>query len=129
MLTITVNQLNATVLSPPFTATFDESGGTIGRAPECTLVLTDPERKISRTHAVIFHRDGAFGLRDQGSVVPVLLNGQPIGNGREAPLSNGDEMRISGYSMRITTDQPANTQALQSTIGGADDSMAAPVLS
>ena len=130
MLTITVDTLNSAPLAPPLTATFGEVGGTIGRAAENTLVLTDPDRKISRTHAVVFHRDGAYGLRDQGSVVPVQHNGQPIGNGREVTLADGDELRIAGYGMRIKLET-----AMMDTIGTAipineaTGEMAAPVLS
>ena len=130
MLTITVHGPGAPGSSTPLSATFDESGGTIGRAPECTLVLADPDRKISRIHATVFHRDGAFGVRDQGSVVPVVRNGTPIGNGREAPLADGDELKISGYTMRVAI---AVADAMQSTIGAATpapaETMAAPVLS
>src|SRR5689334_16716984 len=79
-------------------ADFDESGGTIGRSPENTLALLDPERKISRTHATITFSGGRFMLKDQGSIAPVVLNGQPLGNGNEASLAPGDEIRIAGYA-------------------------------
>jgi predicted component of type VI protein secretion system len=64
MLTITVQSPGPTRRRQPLSATFDEAGGR-SAAPECTLVLADPDRKISRTHATVFHRDGAFGLRDR----------------------------------------------------------------
>jgi type VI secretion system FHA domain protein len=134
MLTITVQVPHSEASAPPLSATFDEAGGTIGRAPECTLVLTDPDRKISRTHATVFHRDGAFGLRDQGSVVPVIRNGAPIGNGNESPLADGDELKISGYTLHVSIDAAADAASvLQGTIGAAtpapQEAMAAPVLS
>jgi pSer/pThr/pTyr-binding forkhead associated (FHA) protein len=37
----------------------------IGRGEKCRLVLKDAE--VSRLHATIFHRDGIFTLRDEGS--------------------------------------------------------------
>ncbi len=60
MLTIKVTAYNAQPLSQPLEASFGEAGGSIGRAPGNTLVLPDPDRVISRTHALVVHRDGAF---------------------------------------------------------------------
>jgi FHA domain-containing protein len=33
--------------------------------------------------------------------VPVIVNGRPVGKGREHPLVAGDELRIAGYTMRV----------------------------
>ncbi len=101
MITIDVVTLNGQAPAQPLSADFGESGGTIGRAPENTLVLADPDRKISRTHATVSYRDGKYVLRDQGSVVPVMVNGRPLGNGKESPLAGGEEIRIAGYTMRV----------------------------
>jgi predicted component of type VI protein secretion system len=106
MITITVTAHNAKALSQPLSANFDESGGTIGRAPENTLVLLDPDRKISRTHATVAYRDGRYVLCDHGSVVPVVLNAQPLGNGREVPIKGGDEICIGAYTLGVTCDEP-----------------------
>jgi len=103
MITITVTAHNAKPVANPLSANFDESGGTIGRAPENTLVLLDPDRKISRTHATIEYRDGAYVLRDQSSVVPVMVNGKALGNGFESPLGDGDEIRIGPYELKVAT--------------------------
>lgn len=99
-LRIAVISHNAVALDQPITAEFD-GGGTIGRAPGSTLMLPDPDRVISRTHAVVAMRDGAYVIRDQGSTVPLLLNGRPIGHGHESPMAAGDELRIGGYTLRV----------------------------
>lgn len=99
-LRIAVISHNAVALDQPITAEFD-GGGTIGRAPGSTLMLPDPDRVISRTHAVVAMRDGAYSIRDQGSTVPLLLNGRPIGHGHEAPMAAGDELRIGGYTLLV----------------------------
>ena len=101
MLTIKVTAYNAQPLSQPLEASFGEAGGSIGRAPGNTLVLPDPDRVISRTHALVVQRDGAFFLRDQGSAVAVMVNGRPVGNGRECPLRPGDEILIAGFAMQV----------------------------
>jgi FHA domain-containing protein len=100
MLRIAVISHNAVALDQPITAEFD-GGGTIGRAPGSTLMLPDPDRVISRTHAVVALRDGTYVIRDQGSTVPLLLNGRPIGHGHEAPMAANDELRIGGYTLRV----------------------------
>ena len=46
------------------TARFDESGGSIGRAPDSDFVLPDPERHVSRKHAIIVFRNGAYFLQE-----------------------------------------------------------------
>jgi len=101
MLTITVVQFKDAPVDAPAAAEFREEGGTIGRSPESTLLLPDPERIISRTHAVVSHQAGRFFLRDHGTTVPVVVNGRPVGKGRDHPLAAGDELRIGGYTMRV----------------------------
>ena len=118
MITITVTAHNAKPVAYPLAANFDESGGTIGRAPESTLVLLDPDRKISRTHAAVAYRDGAYVLRDQGSVVPVVVNQQPLGHGREAPLRAGDEIRIGAYTLAVASDAAAQPAVPAATAPG-----------
>src|SRR4051794_1677506 len=107
MITIRVTGYNGKPVSQPICADFDKMGGTIGRSPENTLVLLDLDRKISRTHASLSHGADGFVLRDQGSIVPVILNGQAIGNGREAPIAPGDEIRIANYVMTVSSTQGA----------------------
>jgi predicted component of type VI protein secretion system len=106
MLTIRVLTYNDVPLDAAVSAEFGEAGGTIGRSPESTLLLPDPERIISRTHAVIARKDGRFFVRNQGSTVPVVVNGRPIGRGYDHPLAAGDELRIAGYVLRVDAPAP-----------------------
>jgi len=108
MLTITVLSYNEVAVAPPVTAQFDEKGGTIGRSPDCTLLLPDPERVISRTHALIVLHEGRYMVRDQGTTVPVIVNGRAVGRGRDHPLTTGDELRIAGYALRVEADASAH---------------------
>lgn len=101
MLTIKVISYKDAPVDQPIVAEFREAGGTIGRSPESTLLLPDPDRLISRTHAVVSHDAGRFVLRDQGTTVPVMVNGRPVGKGRDHPLAAGDEMRIAAYLLRV----------------------------
>jgi predicted component of type VI protein secretion system len=101
MLTITVVSFNGIALEAPVEAAYAEEGGSIGRAPDSTLVLPDPDRIISRAQALIIWRDGMFFLRDQGTTVQVIVNGRPVGRGREVAIRADDELRIAGYVLRV----------------------------
>ena len=62
---------------------------TIGRDPGNDLVLDSPV--VSRRHAVLQLRDGAYWLRDLGSTNGTVVNGQLIS---ETALRDGDIIRI-----------------------------------
>jgi Inner membrane component of T3SS, cytoplasmic domain/Protein of unknown function (DUF3662) len=62
---------------------------TIGRMPECDVVLSDPG--ASRQHAEIRRVGGAFVVVDLGSTNATLVNGSPIA---EHGLADGDQITI-----------------------------------
>lgn len=62
---------------------------TIGRLPECEVVVDDPG--ASRQHARIRRTDGGFVLVDLGSTNGTLLNDAPI---QEQVLESGDRITI-----------------------------------
>jgi FHA domain-containing protein len=99
---IRITGCNGTPPSKPLVAEFNEMGGNIGRAEGNALVLHDPMRVISRTHASIEFRNGGYFIRNLGTAIPVYLNGQPLGNGRDAAIAAGDEIRIGAYMMEVT---------------------------
>ncbi|KXU83304.1 hypothetical protein CI15_29870 [Paraburkholderia monticola] len=107
MLTLTVTTFNGQPRAQPPCATFDTSGGTIGRADSNHLVLEDPERTVSRVHAQIVWRDGLYRLIDRGSN-PALVNGMPLEPGQEIIVRDGDEVQIGGYQLRcaVKDDDP-----------------------
>ena len=82
-------------------AEFDDSGGSIGRASTNLLVLDDPDRTVSRVHAQVLCRNGAFFIIDRGSN-PLSLNGRSLGLGNEAPLANGDRLQIGSFELTVS---------------------------
>lgn len=106
MIKIEIAFFNGQPLARPVVSEFDEMGGTIGRADGNALVLPDPERYVSRTHATIAFRAGSYLIRDLSSTSTVHVNGQPLGNGREAKLADRDEIKIGGYTLRVLADMP-----------------------
>ncbi|MFG6490129.1 type VI secretion system-associated FHA domain protein TagH [Roseateles sp. BYS78W] len=99
MIVLSVSSYNGAPTEPR-EASFDELGGTIGRATTNQLVLPDPDRTISRVHAQVALRNGAFAVVDRGSNA-ISINGTPLGNGREAPLKAGDTLNIGGYVIQV----------------------------
>src|SRR6185436_1506612 len=92
VITLTVIAFNDTPADGSLQVRFDELGGSIGRAATNQLVLPDPERMVSRVAAQVVYR----------SSNPILLNGQPLASGREAPLASGDRVHICGYELSVT---------------------------
>jgi FHA domain len=83
-------------------ARFSEAGGTIGRGESSTLMLPDPERYISRTHATVSFQAGGYVITDNGTKNPVILNGRPLGSGLQARLADGDTLKVGDYALLVT---------------------------
>ena len=86
-------------------ATFDESGGGIGRAEDNTLVLEDPGRSISRIHAEISFQNGEYYIHGVGRFLPVYLNDLELVNEEFYKISDGDKIRIHDYEMLVVASQ------------------------
>jgi hypothetical protein len=67
---------------------------TIGRSPDCGIFLDDVT--VSRKHAVLVARDGAFFIEDQGSLNGTFVNRKRV---ESAQLEDGDEVQIGKYRM------------------------------
>lgn len=117
---IQVTSYNGAPPSQPLVAEFDEFGGNIGRAEGNALILHDPMRVISRRHASVEFRDGSYFIRNLGTAIPVYVNGQSLGNGRDAAITAGDEIHIGGYMMTVAS---AEKPALAD---GSSNSLATP---
>ena len=80
---------------------FDELGGSIGRADHNQLVLPDPERSISRVHARIVFRAGCYLIIGSGTNA-MTVNGRLVPAGVEQSLAPGDQLQIGGYLIGVT---------------------------
>ena len=87
---------------------FSDAGGALGRGPDNLLVLDDPGKYISRTHARVSCRGGTYFLEDVGSN-PSVVNDRPLGKGREIMLADGDRIVIGDYQLeaRVVAEAPA----------------------
>jgi len=120
MLTIRAVSFKGRPLDRELLARFEEAGGTIGRGEINTLVLSDPERFISRTHATISFQAGGYLITDTGTKNPVVVNGRPLGSGSQARLGDGDQIKVGDYILQVNLTAPsaplgASSSAAQAT--------------
>jgi pSer/pThr/pTyr-binding forkhead associated (FHA) protein len=69
---------------------------TLGRSSACQLVLTDDT--VSRRHAALVVRDGAWRIVDLGSSNGTWVNGRRV---VEAEVRPGDDVRLGAASLRL----------------------------
>ncbi|TDU31167.1 FHA domain protein [Panacagrimonas perspica] len=105
---ITVEVVSVGGMTPPVpqSVQIDERGGSAGRSPDCTLVLNDPKRAVSRVHAEFSFRDGGFHVVDQGTN-PLRVNGVPLGKGNTSAIRNGDRLTIGPFELEVREDGAA----------------------
>lgn len=125
ILSLRVVRFNDETLAEPIAIAFGPAGGTIGRANDCTLVLPDQQRAISRVHARVEFRGGDYLLCDLGSN-PSVLNQRALGGTREARLADGDRLLIGPYLLEVSIGEQA--AGVRSLTGGHDPLSAAQVL-
>jgi hypothetical protein len=65
---------------------------TVGRMDTCMLMLKDPS--VSKLHARMrwSEQDGAYSVKDMGSMNGTLVNGVPLGVRQEFQLHDGDSL-------------------------------------
>ena len=78
---------------------------TIGRQAGNTIRLT--ERNVSRNHARLVKRNGAYIIEDLGSYNGVTVNGQRVD--ATAELSSGDQLGIGDYALAVQLEAVAAT--------------------
>jgi hypothetical protein len=75
-----------------------------GSYPDVDLVpYGGEEGGVSRRHAKILQRDGAFFIEDLNSVNYTFVNRQKLAVGIAHPLRDGDEIRLGRVFMRFKT--------------------------
>lgn len=77
-----------------------QHGGTIGRSQECTWVLSDSNRIVSRQHARIHIDDAQCYWTDLGTN-STQVNGKPMPQGEQVRLNLGDVLKIGDYMLTL----------------------------
>ncbi len=74
----------------------------IGRGEECTLVLEDPRKHISRVHVELEEKnEGTFHLTIVSKVNPVFVNGKKHAPGSQIDLAAGDRFELGEYELEL----------------------------
>ncbi len=100
-------------------ARFAAAGGSLGRGADNDLVLDDPGKYISRVHAKVSLRDGAFYLEDVGSNASVI-NDRPLGKGRESALGHGDRVVIGDYLLQAVLEEEVASAVPPAPVNNVD---------
>ncbi|HSW08446.1 type VI secretion system-associated FHA domain protein TagH [Aquabacterium sp.] len=91
-------------------------GSTIGRAPDCDIVLDDPLRLVSRRHAWIKPEGGDMALlRCLSTTSELMVNEQPLPTGHECLVRSGDHLLIGGFEAIL------ETRVLSASVAAAAD--------
>ena len=79
-----------------------EGGLTIGRDPDCSVVIDDPG--VSRQHARVLLHNAAVWVQDAGSRNGVFVNGRRVTRPRQ--LGPGDELTIGKHVFTVELVSP-----------------------
>ena len=79
------------------THALDSSTSTIGRQPTCGVVITDPS--VSRVHAEITRKSGAWWVTDRGSTNGTTVNGTALVESTE--IRHGDVIVFGSVNVRF----------------------------
>lgn len=94
---------------------------TIGRGEECTLVLEDPKKHISRVHVELEEKDeGTFHLTIVSKVNPVFVNGKRHAPSSSIDLSAGDHFELGEYELELLP-PPNVTQRMAAVVSNVEE--------
>ena len=92
----------------------------LGRAADCDVVLSDDS--ISRRHALITYRSGAWFVVPQATRGSSRLNGVALLPGAPSPLKAGDLLQVGPLLFRVATGADASRPLETIDDGGRPDS-------
>ena len=93
----------------------------IGRGEECTLVLEDPKKHVSRVHVELEEKEeGAFHLTVVSKVNPVFVNGKKHAPGSQIDLSAGDRFELGEYELELLP-PPNVTQRMDALVPDVEE--------
>lgn len=99
---------------------------TIGRNPASDIYLPDPDKHISRLHALIEYKDGDYHLFVASKTNAVSVNDRPYPHGSTIKLAEGDRIDIHSYMLTATAlTRPAASSKVQ-TASAFDTLLATP---
>ena len=74
----------------------------VGRGEECTLVLEDPKKHVSRVHVELEEKDeGHYVVTVVSKVNPIFVNGKRHAPGSKLDMSAGDRFELGEYELEL----------------------------
>ncbi len=101
---------------------FDRQGGTLGRDPNCHMVLLDPFRRISRIQAQVYVEDARFILLNASTSNAIYVDDRELRPGEICPVEKGSTWVTGNYSI-LVEDLAHEAQAV---VAGAQPVLALP---
>ena len=93
----------------------------IGRGEECTLVLEDPKKHVSRVHVELEEKEeGAFHVTVVSKVNPIFVNGKRHGPGSKVDLTAGDRFELGEYELELLP-PPNITQRMDALVQDVEE--------
>ncbi|HCE1618490.1 type VI secretion system-associated FHA domain protein [Vibrio parahaemolyticus] len=92
-----------------------EGGGSVGRAPSCTLSLTDHNRFISGTHCLISVYGDTFYISDV-STNGTMVNGNKILKNQPISIVDGDVVSLGQYEIGVVLEHISAVQDIAADI-------------
>ncbi|HAS3028506.1 TPA: FHA domain-containing protein [Vibrio parahaemolyticus] len=92
-----------------------EGGGSVGRAPSCTLSLTDHNRFISGTHCLISVYGDTFYISDV-STNGTMVNGNKILKNQPISIVDGDVVSLGQYEIGVELEHISAVQDIAADI-------------
>ncbi|WP_394681463.1 type VI secretion system-associated FHA domain protein TagH [uncultured Comamonas sp.] len=101
---------------------FDRQGGTLGRDPNCQMVLLDPFRRISRIQAQVYVEDERFILLNASTSNAIYVDDRELRPGEICPVEKGATWVTGNYTI-LVEDLAYEAQAV---VAGAQPVVALP---
>lgn len=94
---------------------------TVGRGEECTLVLEDPKKHVSRVHIELEEKtENVFELTVVSKVNPVFIGGKRHGPGSKIELRAGDCVDVGEYELELLP-PPGATPRPETFVSGVEE--------
>ncbi|WP_243383605.1 FHA domain-containing protein [Geothrix alkalitolerans] len=88
--------------SQPFRHAVVEDLCVLGRDPLGCGLSRPGQGTVSPVHAVLSKTEGAWWVKDLGSISGTTLNGHAVGSAPEGPLRDGDELALGSWRLTFT---------------------------
>lgn len=95
------------------------NSASIGRDPKCTVALPDPNKHLSRQHAVIEKSAQGWAVTVNSKVNPVSVSGRDLVYAQRTELQSGDVLGIANFLLTVEFDTPTTPPTTPSTMAPA----------